>query len=84
MNNDNWRYHESNRLWLSAAKLFNRHRERTYARVTAVPKGSYSLVTEYGECSAKLKSRVYFQQQVTMKVWESQKSKVARRINDKH
>ncbi|OME95333.1 ribosome small subunit-dependent GTPase A [Paenibacillus lautus] len=34
--------------------------EGTYARVTAVHKGSYSLVTEYGECSARLKSSVYF------------------------
>lgn len=32
----------------------------TYARVTAVHKGYYNLVTEYGECSAKLKSSVYF------------------------
>ncbi len=32
----------------------------TYARVTAVHKESYNLITEYGECIGKLKSSVYF------------------------
>jgi ribosome biogenesis GTPase len=32
----------------------------TYARVIAVHKEHYNLVTEHGECSAKLKSSVYF------------------------
>jgi ribosome biogenesis GTPase len=34
--------------------------EGTYARVTAVHKECYNLITEYGECSAKLKSSIYF------------------------
>lgn len=34
--------------------------EATYARVIAVHKESYNLITEYGECLAKLKSSVYF------------------------
>lgn len=34
--------------------------EGTYARVTAVHKESYNLITEHGECFAKLKSSVYF------------------------
>jgi ribosome biogenesis GTPase len=36
------------------------HTERTYARVTAVHKESYNLITEHGECRAILKSSVYF------------------------
>lgn len=32
----------------------------TYARVTAVHKESYNLITEYGECIGKLKSSIYF------------------------
>lgn len=32
----------------------------TYARVIAVHKESYNLITEYGECMGKLKSSVYF------------------------
>lgn len=32
----------------------------TYARVTAVHKESYNLITEHGEIPAKLKSSVYF------------------------
>ncbi len=31
-----------------------------YARVTAVHKERYNLITEYGECAAKLKAGVYF------------------------
>lgn len=34
--------------------------EGTYARVTAVHKESYNLITEHGKCLAKLKSSVYF------------------------
>lgn len=33
--------------------------EGTYARVTAVHKGHYGLITEHGECYGKLKSGVY-------------------------
>ena len=32
----------------------------TYARVIAVHKDSYNLITEFGECSGKLKSSIYF------------------------
>lgn len=32
----------------------------TYARVSAVHKESYNLITEHGECIAKLKSSIYF------------------------
>lgn len=32
----------------------------TYARVTAVHRQRYNLITEHGECSAELKSSVYF------------------------
>lgn len=39
---------------------YSTDKKGTYARVTAVHKGHYSLFTEYGECSAKLKSSVYF------------------------
>ncbi|WP_434752087.1 ribosome small subunit-dependent GTPase A [Paenibacillus amylolyticus] len=41
-------------------QMYSTDAEGTYARVIAVHKGHYSLFTEYGECSAKLKAGVYF------------------------
>ncbi len=41
-------------------QIYGTDTDRTYARVIAVHKDSYNLITQHGECMAKLKSSVYF------------------------